>query len=45
MSKNTVQFTDLSHLPYADQAKWFLNGFWKQEAQAGDHFLALEDGI
>jgi len=32
-SKNTVQFTDLSHLPYADQAKWFLNGFWKSEGQ------------
>ncbi len=35
------KFNKLTHMKYADQAKWYLNGFWKEGAE-GTHWRHLE---
>eukprot|EP01119_Soliformovum_irregulare_P014295 TRINITY_DN390_c0_g2_i1.p1 TRINITY_DN390_c0_g2~~TRINITY_DN390_c0_g2_i1.p1 ORF type:complete len:382 (+),score=154.82 TRINITY_DN390_c0_g2_i1:502-1647(+) len=52
MSDLKSGFVALTKLPYADQAKWFLNGFWLEglDSQAEDvwdfahKFIKLDDG-
>jgi hypothetical protein len=33
MSDLRTRFLELTRLPYAEQAQWFLNGFWKEEGE------------
>jgi hypothetical protein len=33
MADNKPTFGDITRKKYDEQAKWFLNGFWKQGAQ------------
>jgi hypothetical protein len=33
MADTKTKFMELTRLPYAAQAHWFLNGFWKEEGE------------
>ena len=46
-----ARFLELTRMKYADQAKWFLNGFWKEGAEqeaetiwkCAQKFIELDD--
>jgi len=33
MAELKDKFYELTHMSYVNQAKWFLNGFWKENAE------------